>query len=150
MSPDFLDMLSALSDAEADFLVVGAHALAVHGVARATGDLDLWVRPTLDNARAVHRALAAFGAPLETLDVEELTEPDLVFQVGVAPARIDILTSISGVEFGEAWESRLIVPIDGLDVPVLGRAQFLRNKRASGRPQDLADVARLEAREGEP
>jgi len=145
MSPDFLDMLSALSDANADFLVVGAHALAAHGVPRATGDLDLWIRPTLDNARAVHRGLATFGAPLEDLAIEDLVEPNLVFQIGVAPARVDIMTSISGVEFEEAWASRLIVAIDDLEVPVLGRAHFIRNKRACGRPQDLADVARLEA-----
>jgi hypothetical protein len=144
MNRDFVEMLSALRDAGADYLVVGAHALAAHGRPRATGDLDLWVRATADNARRVYAALQAFGAPLAELSVNDLTSPDVVFQIGVAPARIDILTSVSGVRFDEAWKDRITVPVAGLDVPVIGRAALIRNKRAAGRPRDLVDAAELE------
>ncbi len=145
MNRDFVEMLAALRDAGAEYLVVGAHALAAHGRPRATGDLDLWVRPAPDNARRVYAALAAFGAPLDQLTVEDLTEPDLIYQVGVVPARIDILTGISGVEFAEAWTGRMTIRLGELEVPVIGREALIRNKRAAGRPRDLADVAELEA-----
>ena len=152
LNPDFLDMLSALSAEEAEYLLVGAYALAAHGVPRATGDLDLWVRPTMDNARRVRSALARFGAPLADLSEADLVRPGTVFQVGVAPNRIDVLSSIDGVTFGDAWPARRIVRIEGLDVPVLARHHLIQNKKATGRPQDLADVARLEedAAEGGP
>jgi hypothetical protein len=143
MNPDFLEMLSALSAAGAEFLVVGAHALAVHGRPRATGDLDLWVRPTAENADRVYAALRRFGAPLHDLRSGELASPDLVFQIGVEPARIDLLTSISGVTFEEGWATRMTVPIGGLQVPVIGRDRLIQNKRAAGRPRDLADLADL-------
>jgi len=136
-------MLSALREAGAEFLVVGAHALAIHGRPRATGDLDLWVRPTPENAARVWRALADFGAPLDSITVADLTRPDVVFQIGVAPRRIDILTSISGVEVSEAWGGRGTVPIGDLTVPGLGREALIANKRAVGRLQDLADLEAL-------
>lgn len=146
MNRDFVEMLSALSEVGAEYIVVGAHAMAAHGVPRATGDLDIWVRPIPANARRVRDALARFGAPLHDLTLEDLGRPDLVFQIGVPPARIDLLTSITGVSFEEAWQNRITVPIDDLRVAVLGREDFLRNKRAAGRPKDLADIALLEER----
>lgn len=143
MNRDYVEMLAALSDAGAEFLVVGAHALAFHGVPRATGDLDLWVRPTPENAECVWRALVEFGAPLDQLTLEDLSREDLVFQIGVVPNRIDILTSITGVAFDEAWEARAQVEIEGLRVPVLGRSELVRNKRAVGRTRDIADIEEL-------
>jgi hypothetical protein len=137
-------MLSALCEAKADFLVVGAHALAVHGRPRATGDLDLWVRASPENAGRVWQALEHFGAPLGQLTRNDFTTPDLVFQIGVPPNRIDFLTSISGVAFDEAWAHRASNRLGDLTIPVLGRADLIRNKRAVGRPQDLLDVAELE------
>ena len=137
-------MLSALNDAGAEYLVVGAYALATYGPARATGDIDIWVRPTKDNADRVWRAIERFGAPRRNLQPEDLHTPDVVFQIGVPPNRIDILTSISGVEFAEAWQHRSQTIVDGLPVSVLGRGQLLKNKRATGRPKDLADAAWLE------
>jgi len=148
MNRDFVEMLSGLSAAGAEYLVVGAHALAAHGRPRATGDLDLWVRPTPANAAVVHQALARFGAPLGDLTVEDLATPGVVFQIGLPPCRIDVLTSIDAVEFGQAWPRRLMIEIEGLAVPVLGREDLLTNKRALGRPQDLADVAWLESSGG--
>ena len=144
LNPDFKDMLSALSEAEAEYLVVGAYALAAHGFPRATGDLDLWVRPTKENAQRVWNALVAFGAPMSKLNADDFTMPNIVYQIGVAPRRIDLLTSISGVEFDRAWANRTSVQMNDLIVPVLGRQDLLANKRATGRPKDLADAELLD------
>jgi hypothetical protein len=144
LNPDFRDMLSALSEAGAEYLLVGAYALAVHGHPRATGDLDLWVRPHPDNAPRVLAALRAFGAPTGEMTAEDLCRPGLVFQIGVAPVRIDLLTAIDGVEWDPAWNRRQTQRLAGLDVPVLGRDDLIRNKRATGRDQDLTDARRLE------
>jgi len=143
-------MLAALCAAHADFLVVGAHALAAHGRPRATGDLGLWIRPSEENAGRVWEALEGFGAPVGDLTRADLSTPGIVFQMGVAPCRIELLTAIDGVAFDEAWSHRTTVRIGELEVPVLGRDHLIRNKRASGRPQDLADVAWLEANGGGP
>jgi hypothetical protein len=144
---DFVEILSELSAAGADFLVVGAHALAAHGVPRATGALDIWVRPTPDNAVRVLEALRRFGAPLHDLERDDLTRPDTAFQIGLPPARVDILTGISGVVFDDAWKRRLIVSIDSVELPVISRADFVANKRAAGRPKDLLDLALLDEAE---
>lgn len=136
-------MLFALSAAGAEFLVVGAHALAAHGVPRATGDLDLWVRASAENAERVWKALEQFGAPLHHLTMDDLARPDVVFQIGVVPQRIELLTSITGVTFDDAWANRMYVEIDELEVPVLGRSELVRNKRAVGRTRDLADIEEL-------
>ena len=144
LNPDFRDMLSALSEAAAEYLVVGAYALAAHGLPRATGDLDLWIRPTKENAHRVWDALVSFGAPTSKLTVDDFATPDVVYQIGVAPRRIDILTSVSGVAFDLAWQQRISVELDGLTVPVIGRDDLLANKRASGRPKDLVDADTLD------
>lgn len=144
MNRDFAEMLSALSAAGAEYLVVGAHALAAHGHPRATGDLDVWVRPDPANAERVWAALMKFGAPLSALKKTDLQTPGVVFQIGAAPVRIDILTAIDGVEFADAWSRRVVVEIDGQRVALIGKEDLIRNKRAAGRPQDLADVAALE------
>jgi predicted nucleotidyltransferase len=144
MNRDFEEMLRALSEAGADFMVIGAHAVAVYARPRATGDLDIWVRPTPSNAERVWRALVQFGAPLDALTQQDLTSDDVVFQIGVAPSRIDLLTTIGGVEFADAWARRTQVELWGLTVPVIGRDDLIRSKRAAGRERDLADVAELE------
>ncbi len=139
---DFADFVAALCAEAVDFVIVGAHALAVHGVPRATGDLDVFVRPTPDNADRLMLALRRFGAPLQAHGVvaSDFCSPGTVYQLGLPPRRIDILTAISGVEFDAASASRVLV--DAL--PFLGRAALLTNKRASGRPKDLVDVELLE------
>ena len=144
MNRDFVEMLSALSAEDAEFLLVGAHALSAHGVPRATGDLDIWVRPTEPNARRVFRALESFGAPLRDLTIDDLTKPDTVFQIGVPPNRIDLLTGLSGLNFESSWNRRIMTPLDQLSVPVLSRVDFVANKKAVGRPKDLSDLALLE------
>lgn len=144
MNPDFRDLLAEFNAYEVEFLVVGAHALAAHGHVRATKDLDLWVRPEPENARRVFQALEAFAAPTENLSVEDLCRIGVVVQIGVAPVRIDICTSIDGVTFDEAWPERLQSRFADQAVGVLSRRQLIRNKRAVGRAQDLADIERLE------
>ncbi len=143
---DFADLLLALCDANADFLVVGAYAMSLHGVPRATGDIDVFVRPTLENARRVWEALERFGAPLAAtgLVLEDLTTPGTIYQIGVAPRRIDLLTQISGLTFEQAWADRTALELEGRAVPFIGREALMMNKRASGRPKDLLDVAILE------
>ena len=144
MNRDFAEMLSELSAAGAEFLVVGAHALAAHGTPRATGDLDLWVRPTRENGERVLVALRKFRAPLFDLTLDDLSQPGIVFQIGLPPARIDILTGISGVTFDEAWPRRVVATVAGQPLPFIGLADLIRNKRAAGRAKDLADVEALE------
>lgn len=145
MNEDFRDLLAAFLEAGVRFLVVGAHAMAVHGVPRATGDLDVWIAPDPENADRAWSAVARFGAPLAATGVtrEDLGRPDQVVQVGLPPRRIDILTSISGVTFEDAWPDRVTHETEGLKVPFLGRAALVRNKRASGRAKDLADLEAL-------
>lgn len=146
MNEDFQDVLAALLASGARFLVVGAHALAVHGVPRATGDLDIWVLPDPVNAERVWRALTRFGAPMETVGAGpgDLARPGLVLQIGLPPRRIDILTALTGVDFESAWRSRVVHRVGSLEVPFLDRDTLIRNKRATGRLRDLADVERLE------
>lgn len=143
MNPDFREILAVLSGEGAEYLLVGAHALAVHGHPRATRDLDIWVGLSGDNPPRVWRALERFGAPLQQLTPDDLRQPGLVIQIGVAPQRIDILTSIDGVEFPPAFRARLEVDLDGVRVPVISRSHLIQNKRASGRTQDLADLEAL-------
>lgn len=146
LNPDYRDILSTFNEEDVDYLIVGAYALAAHGLPRATGDIDIWVQSHAENAPRVWQALVRFGAPLSGLSESDLSSPGLVFQIGVAPSRIDILTSIDGVDFADAWKDRLEVAIEGLDVHVIGRDHLIIYKRAVGRPQDLADIARLEGK----
>lgn len=147
MNQDLIDLLRAFGDQSVEYLVVGAHALAAHGHVRATKDLDVWIRPTPENAARAYRALAAFGAPLSELTVSDLSTPGTVFQIGVAPVRVDILTHIDGVDFDEAWRARISASFGPVASQVLSREHLIRNKRASGRLQDLADLERLEGRD---
>jgi hypothetical protein len=145
-NPDFRDLFSALSTAGAEFLVVGGHAVMFHTVPRFTKDIDVWVRPTQENARRVYDALRAFGAPMSDLTVADLATVGTIFQIGLAPNRIDVLTSIESVEFEGAWQRRVSTTYGGVPIHVLSIEDLLTNKRAVGRPQDLLDVALLERR----
>lgn len=146
MIADFRDLLVAFVTNRVRFLVVGAHALAAHGIPRTTGDLDVWVEPTRANAVRVWKAMSEFGAPLADLDVHEsdFAAPDRVVQLGLPPYRVDILTAVSGLTFEDAWADRLPGHLFGVDVPFLGRDTMIRNKRATGRDKDLEDVRALE------
>jgi hypothetical protein len=146
LNEDFTDILAALLEESAQFLVVGAYALAVHGLPRATGDLDIWIRSDAENVECVWKALQRFGAPIETLEISkhDLATPGVVIQLGLPPRRIDLLNRLSGVEFESAWEARILRSIGSLEVPFIDRSTLLQNKRATGRLKDLADVETLE------
>ena len=146
LAADFRDLLHAFVDHEVRFLVVGAYALAVLGRPRATGDLDVWIDATPRNAARTHAALGAFGAPLRGLTVDDLASPGVVFQIGLPPLRIDVLTAIDGVEFAAAWRRRIEADFDGVAVPVISAKDFIVNKRATGRLKDRVDAESLAAR----
>ncbi len=145
LNRDFWDLLEELKSANAQHLIVGAHALAAHGIARATGDLDIFVNATPENARRVYAALVAFGAPLggHLTSPDDFASPGLVYQLGLPPRRIDVLTSISGVSFDAAWLGRKTRVVEGVSLDFLGLDDFKTNKRASGRPKDLLDLVLL-------
>jgi hypothetical protein len=145
LNPDFRDLLKAFAEEDVEFVIVGAYALAMHGVPRFTGDLDVLVRPSADNAARVWRALQRFGAPVESAGVvaADFATPGVVYQIGLSPRRIDVLTEISGVSFDEAWATRTSAELEGRTVFFIGREALVRNKLATGRPKDLADVERL-------
>ena len=144
LNPDFKDMLSCLKEERVEFLIVGAYALAAHGFPRATGDIDIWVRNSPDNAYRIMAALKKFGAPTSNITEEDFKSPDMVVQIGVEPCRIDLLTRISGVEFDAAWENKISVTVDDIEVYVLSKADLLKNKLATGRDKDQGDITWLE------
>ena len=145
LNEDYKDILLALSVEKVSFLLVGAYALAVHGYPRATMDMDIWIMPSPQNADAVLRALQRFGAPLHKLTKEDLQNDDTVFQIGVAPRRIDLITSASGLQFEEAYGRSLLVKIEGIEVRIPAIDDLIKNKRASGRTKDWADAEALES-----
>lgn len=144
MNRDFSELLLAFNANEAEYLVVGAHALAVYGHVRATKDLDVWIRADKENAHRVWRAISDFGAPAGDLTVADLTRPGTIFQIGMPPLRIDIITEIDGVSFADAWPDRLATTFGDVPVFVISRHHLIANKKASARLQDLADVEQLE------
>ena len=145
MNSDFLELLAALDRHGAHYLVVGGYAVGAHGHPRATKDLDVWVEPSDANAPRVYAALAAFGAPLDDLRENDLVRPHYGFAMGRAPLRIDILTTVDGLDFAQAWPNRVDLRVaPDQSAPFIGLVDLLTNKRASGRLQDLADVEALE------
>ena len=143
LNNDYKEMLQILLEEEVDFIVVGAYALAAHGVPRATGDIDIWIKTDTRNAERLIRALKKFGAPVGDITASDFTEPDIVFQIGVAPRRIDFLTSIDGVNFADADKDKLTIKINDIDVPVISLENLIKNKKAASRPKDLLDIESL-------
>ena len=143
MNQDFVDLLRSFIAHDVRFLIVGAYALAVHGRPRATGDLDVWVDATAENAPRVVRALGEFGAPMHDLSETDFARPGIVFQLGLPPGRIDVLTDLTGLTFDEAWPDRVEQPLEDMKIPIIGREAFVRNKKATGRAKDLGDVEDL-------
>lgn len=143
LNQDYREMLSALSDNDVRFLIVGAYAMAGHGYPRATGDIDIWVEPSEENSEKVCKSLAAFGAPGEFYNKNTFEEKGIILQIGVVPRRIDILTHIGDVEFREAWNNRKIVEIEDLRIPMIGIEELIKSKLSAGRDKDIADVKRL-------
>lgn len=144
LDPIFTEFLSCLRDCRVRFVIVGAHALAVHGVPRWTGDLDVLVLPSAANATRLSKAFARFGFPeLAKAAPTALAEPDRMARLGRVPLRIDVLTSLSGVDWRKAWAGHIDVELDGASYPFLGLAEYVATKRAAGRPKDLLDLELL-------
>ncbi len=149
LNEDYRDMLLALSAEQVDFILIGAYALAAHGYPRATMDIDIWVMPSPENAAATIRALKRFGSPLHGLKVEDLQTADAVFQIGVAPRRIDLLTGATGLSFSVAVKNAITRRVDGIELKVLSIDDLITNKLATGRPKDRIDADELKKIKGE-
>jgi len=143
LAPDFDEFIGSLSAHGVEFLIVGAYALALHGAPRFTGDLDVLIRPTPDNAERLLQALRSFGFPVPDLSPRMIVESSRMLQMGIEPVQIHVMSAISGVGWDEAWATRADARLGTRDVPILGREALLRNKRAAGRPKDLADIDAL-------
>jgi predicted nucleotidyltransferase len=144
LNNDYKDILLALSNRKAKFLLVGAYAMPAHGYPRSTMDIDLWIMPDPENAILVLQSLEDFGAPSGGLSQSDLQKEGLIFQIGVAPRRIDILTSVDGLNFKESFTNSQTIEIEGIPVQVLSTADLIKNKRSTGRTKDLADAETLE------
>ena len=144
LSKDLREFVELLNSAKIKYLIVGGHAVAFHGYPRFTGDTDFFVESSRSNANALEQVLRDFGFSGIGVTEQDFLQPGIVVQLGRPPNRIDLLTSIDGVTFEEAWSSRMLVEIDGLPVNFISKEHLLKNKRASGRPQDHADADRLE------
>jgi hypothetical protein len=147
LNRDLREFIESLNSSGVEYLVVGAFAVAWYGWPRFTADIDFFVRPGQENARAILAALRDFGFGGLDIAAEDLTKRDRIIQLGVKPNRIDIITSISGVEFEEAWLSRTSGDIDGTPVQFIGRDDLIRNKESTGRPKDLGDAYELRKRD---
>lgn len=133
-------MLSIFIKNDVRFLIVGAYALGAYIAPRSTGDIDFWIEPTKTNAQKTYAALAEFGAPLQSLKIEDLEKPGTIFQIGLPPFRIDVITKISGVNFENAWADRVTHPVLNIQVSIISKKYLIQNKRAAGRPKDLLDL----------
>ncbi len=143
LSKDLREFIALLNSHSAEFVIVGGHAVAYHGYPRFTGDIDIFVRPTLENARTVFAALSDFGFGDVGIGLDDLTAAGQIVQLGLPPNRIDVLTGISGVDFDTVWRGRVDDELDGLPVSFIGLPELLINKRKSGRAKDLADIDAL-------
>ena len=140
LNEDYRDILSIFIEEKVEFILVGAYALGVHGIPRATGDIVFFIRPDAENAKRVYKSVMRFGAPLSGISPGDFSETDLIFQIGLPPRRIDIITSISGVTFDEAYSDHVTTEVDGIPVPVISSEKLIKNKLNSGRDKDLLDV----------
>ena len=141
---DFTDFLSLLNKHQVEYLLIGGYAVGLHGYVRATNDIDVWIEASIQNAIKTESAIREFGFDLPTLSPDRLIEKGQVTRMGHPPMRIEVLNSISGVSFREAYARKLIVSIGTLEIPMISLQDLLVNKRCSGRTKDLADVEELE------
>ncbi len=145
LDKDFSEFVELFLEHNVRFLIVGGYALAAHGLPRATGDLDAWVWTDSNNAQNIVSALQSFGFSNLSITTEDFIKQDSIVQLGYPPFRIDILTSIDGVDFEQAWSNKFLVELNDREVPFISRDDLIANKKAVGRPQDIADVIRLTA-----
>jgi hypothetical protein len=143
VQPDFKELLALFNDHRVSYLIVGGYALAFHGAPRFTGDLDIFIKPDHENASRIVAALDAFGFASLGLTESDFEQPDQVIQLGVAPVRIDLITTITGVSWDDAFAGKVVSSYGDVPVHYIGRQQFVLNKRATGRKRDLADLEAL-------
>ena len=144
LNPDYRDMIECLLNNGVDFMLVGGYAVALHGWPRTTFDIDFWIMANPENAKSVMRAITAFGAPLMGLTEADFHRPRMVFQIGVEPQRIDIISAVDGLDYADASLRAVTMNVDGLEIKVVSLDDLIVNKRASGRPKDIADAVMLE------
>ena len=140
LNEDYKEMLQILLNNEVKFLVVGAYAMGAYGYPRATGDFDIWIEASPDNSRKIYKALSEFGASLSDITKDTFIKEGIIFQIGVAPRRIDIITHIDGVNFQEAYKSRKSVEIETLPIPFISKENLIKNKQSTGREKDSLDA----------
>jgi len=140
LNEDYREMLQTLLNNKVKFLVVGAYAMGAQGYPRATGDFDIWVKPSSENSKKVYNSVADFGAPLKRINPGTFVEKGIIFQIGVAPRRIDILTFIDGIEFDKAYREKEIIKIEDIKIPFLSKDNLIKNKEATGREKDKLDA----------
>lgn len=143
LNQDYKEMLSLLLDNKVKFLLVGAYALAVHGFPRATGDIDIFIKPEINNTKKLYKSLIEFGAPLSEITVDDFIEPGTILQLGVAPRRIDIITKRDGLTFEETFIGNDVVNLDGMLIPVISKQNLIKNKLSTGRDKDRIDAEQL-------
>jgi hypothetical protein len=143
LNKDYKEILQILLKNRVKFLIVGAYAMAAYGYPRATGDLDIWIEATSENSKRIYKSILEFGAPLLEIEKETFAEKGIVFQIGVAPRRIDIITHIDGVEFNGAYQNKKVLKIEDLRVPFLSKANLIENKKSTGREKDRLDIKYL-------
>ena len=143
LNKDYKEMLQSLLDLDVKFLVIGAYAMAVYGYIRATGDIDIWIMASHNNSEKIYKALKIFGAPMEQITEDAFAKEGTIFQLGVAPRRIDLITRIDGVDFEQAYSNRSEVVIDGINIPLISKENLIKNKENTGRAKDLLDAEKL-------
>ena len=140
LNKDYKEMLQILLNNEVRFLIVGAYAMGAYGYPRATGDFDIWVEASMENSKKIYRSISEFGAPVSDIAENTFTEKGIIFQIGVAPRRIDIITHIDGVNFQEAHKSRENIEIENLNLPFISKENLIKNKQSTGREKDKLDA----------
>jgi hypothetical protein len=140
LNDDYREMLQILLGNEVLFLVVGAYALGAYGYPRATGDFDIWVEASADNSRKIYASLSEFGTPLSDISEMTFAEEGIMFQIGIAPRRIDIITSIDGVDFAQAYDHKELIEVETLKIPFISKLDLIKNKRSTGRAKDMLDA----------
>lgn len=143
LNKDYKEILQFLLEEQVDFILVGAYALGAHGYPRATGDIDIWIKADENNSFKVYNVLKRFGAPLEQINTNDFAQEGIIYQIGVAPRRIDIITKITDVTYAEADADKIIVEVEGIKLPIISRDKLIKNKNATGREKDKLDAQLL-------
>jgi hypothetical protein len=143
LESEFKEFIKLLNENKVEYLLVGGYAVGFHGYPRTTGDIDFWVKPSFENADKIIRCLKQFEFPLEEEDKEYFTKPDKIFQMGFPPIRIDLITTVEGLEFDDCYAKKKMIVTDNLDLPLLSIDDLKANKKAVGRPRDLDDLENL-------